>query len=84
MQAPPPVAAQPTGPATQETPADLPRPAQRPTAPILPPLMSPQAPSWKQEARQETPAAEPEKKPAAEPETKPAADQTPETPGENK
>jgi hypothetical protein len=46
--------------------------------------MSPQAPSWKQEARQETPAAEPEKKPAAEPETKPAADQTPETPGENK
>jgi hypothetical protein len=37
--------------------------------------MSPQQPSWKQEARQDAPAAEPETKPA---------DQTPETPGENK
>jgi small subunit ribosomal protein S3 len=75
MQAPP-VAAEPAGPATQQAPADLPRPAARPTAPILPPLMSPQQPSWKQEARQETPPAEP-----AAPETKPA--ETPEKPGEN-
>jgi small subunit ribosomal protein S3 len=65
-QAPPPVAA---GPATQEAPPDMPRPAQRPTAPILPPLMSPQQPSWKQEVRQDSPATEPESKPA---------DQTPE------
>src|SRR5256885_12214715 len=42
-----------TGPATQTPPADLPRPAARPVAPILPPLMSPQQPSWKQEVRQE-------------------------------
>jgi small subunit ribosomal protein S3 len=70
----PPAAAQPTGPATQEAPSDLPRPAARPTTPILPPLMSPQQPSWKQEARQESQPAEPETKPA---------DQNPET-GENK
>jgi len=75
MQAPP-VAAEPSGPAVQQAPADLPRPAMRTTAPILPPLMSPQQPSWKQEARHETPAAEP-----AHPETKPA-DHNPETPGE--
>ena len=73
MQAAPPVAA---GPAVQETPSDLPRPAQRPTAPILPPLISPQQPSWKQEARKEEKPAE--NKPA---ETKP--DQAPES-GENK
>src|SRR5205823_4747434 len=30
------------GPAVQDAPSDLPRPAQRPVAPILPPLMSPQ------------------------------------------
>ncbi|HTS62890.1 MAG TPA: 30S ribosomal protein S3 [Candidatus Acidoferrales bacterium] len=61
----PPVAAEPAGPAIQSAPADLPRPAMRPTTPILPPLMSPQQPSWKQEARHDTPAAEPqpEKKP---------------------
>ena len=35
-------------------PADLPRPVVRPATPILPPLMSPQQPSWKQEARHET------------------------------
>src|SRR5690349_11012821 len=51
------------GPAVQQPPSDLPRPAQRPNAPILPPLMSPQSPSWKQEARQE-PA--PENKPSGE------------------
>jgi small subunit ribosomal protein S3 len=77
MQTPPPVAAEPSGPATQAPPADLPRPAARPTAPILPPLMSPQQqPSWKQEARQEPPASEP-----APAENKPA-DQNPEKPGE--
>jgi hypothetical protein len=57
----------------------MPRPAQRPAAPILPPLMSPQQqqPSWKQEARPE-PAGE---KPAGE---KPAENAAPpETPGEN-
>ena len=75
MQAPP-AASEPAGPATQAPPADLPRPASRPTAPILPPLMSPQSPSWKQEARQEPPATEP-----APAENKPA-DQTPENPGE--
>jgi small subunit ribosomal protein S3 len=54
-QAPPPVAAAPdaSGPAMQAAPADLPRPAVRPVAPILPPLMSPQGPSWKQEAKAE-------------------------------
>jgi small subunit ribosomal protein S3 len=49
------------GPATQQTPSDLPRPAARPATPILPPLMSPsqqQQPSWKQEARPEPPAVE--------------------------
>jgi len=75
--APPPApAAEASGPATQTAPVDLPRPAVRPVTPILPPLMSPQQPSWKQEARQETPP------PAAE---TPAAE-TPEAPkpeGEN-
>ena len=42
-----------SGPAMQTPPADLPRPAVRPATPILPPLMSPQQPAWKQEARQE-------------------------------
>jgi small subunit ribosomal protein S3 len=64
-----------TGPATQTPPSDLPRPAARQTAPILPPMMSPQAPSWKQEVRQEPHAA-------PETETKPAADK-PEGSGEN-
>ena len=49
----------PTGPAVQTPPADLPRPAARPATPILPPLMSPQQPSWKQEARQEPGRATP-------------------------
>ena len=47
-----------SGPATQAPPTDLPRPAARPSAPILPPLMAPQQPSWKQEARHETQPAE--------------------------
>ena len=49
VHTPPPVEA--TGPAVQPAPSDLPRPAARPVTPILPPLMSPQQPSWKQEVR---------------------------------
>jgi len=60
-----------SGPAVQAPPPDMPRPAARPATPILPPLMSPQQPSWKQEARQETPAGAPE-------EPKPADSGTPE------
>jgi small subunit ribosomal protein S3 len=44
---------EPAGPVTQAPPADLPRPATRTGAPILPPLMSPQQPSWKQENKPE-------------------------------
>jgi small subunit ribosomal protein S3 len=63
-------AAEPTGPAVQTPPSDLPRPAVRPATPILPPLMSPQQPpSWKQEARQDAPATD-----------KPAETGTPEEP----
>ncbi len=76
----PPVAAAPeaAGPARQVAPADLPRPAMRPPAPILPPLMSPQQPSWKAEARQE---AEP---PAAETAAPEAGRRAPAGEGENK
>jgi small subunit ribosomal protein S3 len=66
-----------TGPAVQTPPSDLPRPAARPVAPILPPLMAPQQPSWKQEARHETTGAE-----NAPAETKPAEEQKPEGSGE--
>ncbi len=66
-----------SGPATQMPPADLPRPAARPAAPILPPLMSPQQPSWKQEAR-----PEPAPEGSSTPETKPAPSETPEGSGE--
>ncbi len=63
---PPPVqAAEPAGPAVQVPPSDMPRPAARPVTPILPPLMSPQQPSWKQEAKE--PAAG-ETKPPEKPE----------------
>ena len=85
----PPVAAAPavdaTGPAVQVPPADLPRPAIRPATPILPPLMAPQQPSWKQEARPEAQAEPaPEAKPAQETETKPGPEAAPSgTPGEN-
>src|ERR1043165_8076699 len=49
------------GPAIQTPPSDLPRPAARPSGPILPPLMSPQQqPSWKQEVRHEAPETKPE------------------------
>jgi small subunit ribosomal protein S3 len=74
---------EPSGPAVQTPPSDLPRPAARPVAPILPPLMSPQQPSWKQEARHETPATE---SPATEakPETKPGASDAPEGSGDKK
>jgi len=55
---PPPVpAAEAGGPAVQPPPGEMPRPTQRPSAPILPPLMSPQQPSWKQEARQDSESA---------------------------
>src|ERR1035441_8482282 len=79
----PPVAAAPvvdaTGPAVQVPPADLPRPASRPATPILPPLMAPQQPSWKQEARPEA-----QTEPAQETETKPGPEAAPsDTPGEN-
>src|SRR5215510_1947471 len=70
---PAPVVQAPAGPATQETPSDMPRPAQRPSAPILPPLMSPQQqPSWKQEVRPEP----------TEKTEKPADSGAPETPGD--
>jgi small subunit ribosomal protein S3 len=66
MHAPAP---EPSGPAVQTPPSDMPRPAVRPATPILPPLMSPQQqqPSWKQEAREVPPApteTKPESKPA--------------------
>jgi small subunit ribosomal protein S3 len=54
-------AAEHAGPATQAPPpAEMSRPAVRPAAPILPPLMSPQQqqPAWKQEVRHERPASE--------------------------
>jgi len=64
-----PVAAEPSGPARQAPPPDMPHPA-RTTGPILPPLMAPQ-PHWKEEVRgegeppaessPETPAPEGEK-----------------------
>jgi hypothetical protein len=59
----------------QAPPSELPHPAARPTAPILPPLMAPQQPSWKQDARHETPHQD---KPASEGTPKP-----PEGSGEN-
>ena len=71
VQAPPPVES--TGPAVQTPPSDLPRPAARPVAPILPPLMAPQQPSWKQEVRHETPEGA----------EKPAEEKKPEGSGEN-
>ena len=73
-----------SGPAIQTPPADLPRPAVRPATPILPPLMSPQQPAWKQEAR-EVPAPEPQAQPQPQPqpEEKPAAIDKPEPSGEN-
>jgi small subunit ribosomal protein S3 len=60
---PQPVAAEPSGPATQAPPADLPRPT-RTGGPLMPPLMPPQ-PAWKQEVRSEAPPADtaPESKP---------------------
>ena len=75
-------APEPTGPAIQTPPADLPRPAVRAATPILPPLMSPQQPAWKQEARQEAPP-ETQPQPQPQPEEKPAASDQPEPSGEN-
>jgi small subunit ribosomal protein S3 len=67
-----------SGPAIQTPPADLPRPAVRAATPILPPLMSPTQPAWKQEARQEAPP-----EPQPQPEEKPASSNKPEPSGEN-
>jgi small subunit ribosomal protein S3 len=64
---PQPFSAEPSGPATQATPLELPRPA-RAGGPLMPPLMAPH-PTWKQEARTETPPVETAPEPA--PETKP-------------
>ena len=71
-----------SGPAMQTLPADLPRPAVRAATPILPPLMSPQQPAWKQEAR-EVPPPEAQPEPQAQPEEKPAASGQPAPSGEN-
>jgi small subunit ribosomal protein S3 len=57
---PPPPAPEPSGPAVQVAPSEMPQPA-RTSAPILPPLTPPQ-PAWKQELKQE-PAAKPETPP---------------------
>jgi hypothetical protein len=77
----------------QVPPADLPRPAIRPATPILPPLMAPQQPSWKQEARpvahtepaqKQEARPEAQTEPAQETETKPGPEAAPsDTPGEN-
>jgi len=73
----PPAAPEPFGPPVQAAPGDLPQPARAGT-PITPPLAPPQ-PSWKQELKQEAPAAEaPIAAPAAE---APAAEVPAETGG---
>jgi small subunit ribosomal protein S3 len=43
------------GPIVQATPTDLPKPA---TSPVIPPISTPTAPSWKQEAQQHRPTDE--------------------------
>ena len=64
--------AEPTGPAMQQAPGELPHPGGR-TAPILPPL-APPLPSWKQEIRESSAA------PAAEaPKTEPPKAEAPKT-----
>ena len=68
-----------TGPAMQAPPSELPHPAVRPSAPILPPLMAPQQPSWKHEVRHEPPPGEEKGASEGGPATAPAA---PEDPGE--
>lgn len=73
-------AAEPSGPAVQAQPSDLPRPA-RAGGPLMPPLMPPQQPSWKQEAKAE-PAHENKPEPAAENPAGPVA--KPEAESENK
>ena len=68
-----------TGPAMQAPPSELPHPAVRPSAPILPPLMAPQQPSWKHEVRHEPHPGEEKGGSEGGPTTGPAA---PEDPGE--
>ena len=60
---PVPTAPEPTGPASQAAPSELPQPT-RSMQPIVPPLAPPQ-PSWKQEMKQEPPAQEPQAAPPA-------------------
>lgn len=57
--------AEPSGPVMQMAPGELPKPAA--SAPIIPPMSAPQAPSWKQE-QQPAPVEEPAAKPAPSPE----------------
>jgi len=68
-----------TGPAMQAPPSELPHPAVRPSAPILPPLMAPQQPSWKHEVRHEPQPGEEKAGSEGGPTKAPAA---PEDPGE--
>jgi len=68
-----------TGPAMQAPPSELPHPAVRPSAPILPPLMAPQQPSWKHEVRHEPHPGEEKGGSEGGPTATPAA---PEDPGE--
>src|SRR5271165_4164151 len=69
----PTVMPEPSGPAMQQAPGELPHPASR-TAPILPPL-APPLPSWKQEIRESSPApaVEAPKPEAVSPAPEPAA-----------
>jgi small subunit ribosomal protein S3 len=60
-------APEPTGPAIQAPPAEMPKPAN---APIIPPLSVPVAPSWKQEQKTNEPSAGPPAAPPVVEETK--------------
>ena len=82
---PPVVAPELTGPIVQQAPTDLPKPA---SAPIIPPMSAPVAPSWKQESKPtvEAPVAEshpeaatPAMEPVAAPEVQAPETSTPET-----
>jgi len=52
-------ATEPTGPAVQPPPGDLPKPAQQVGGPIMPPMTAP-TPAWKQEVKPEAQEAKPE------------------------
>jgi small subunit ribosomal protein S3 len=57
------------GPATQAQPGDMPRATLRTGGPLVPPVMAPHTPSWKQEAPQPETKPEPKPESAAQPET---------------